>query len=255
MSFIIAIAGKGGTGKTTLSSLLVSMLASRNQGTVLAIDADPNSNLAEALGLKVKEDIGSIVDFVAKNPSSIPPAMTKDMFIDFRIQTSMLEEKGFDLLTMGRPEGPGCYCYVNNLLRGLLKRLADEYPYIVIDNEAGFEHFSRRTMRRADRLLLVSDSSQAGLRAAKRIIALVKELEIEIKNVALVLNRTSVGRGQCSVPTLRERIAELGVEVVGMIPEDEAVLGLSCQGKPITYLDESSKAFVEIKKILDKVLV
>lgn len=247
MSFIIAVAGKGGTGKTTVSSLFVSMLARRKLGAVLGIDADPNSNLAEALGLKVKEDIGSIVDFVARNPSSVPAGMTKDMFIDFRIQTSMLEDSGFDLLTMGRPEGPGCYCYVNNLLRGLLKRLSEEYPYIVIDNEAGFEHFSRRTMRRADRLLLVSDSSEAGLRAAGRIIALVKELEIEVKNVSLVLNR-------CDKFFLQDKVKALGVDTIGLIPEDEGLLNLSRQGRPISHLDESSKAFAEVNKILDKIL-
>lgn len=249
MSFVIAVAGKGGTGKTTVASLLISIIAQRNQGAVLGIDADPNSNLAESLGLKVKEDIGGIVDFVAKNPTAVPAGMTKDMFIDFRIQTSIVEDKGFDIVTMGRPEGPGCYCYVNNLLRALIKRLADDYPYIVIDNEAGFEHLSRRTMRRADRLLLVSDTSEAGVRAAGRIIALVKELEIEVKNISLVLNR-------CSEPiALKNKVEELGIEIVGVIPEDEGLLALSRQGKPITHLGESSGAFIEIKKILDKILM
>ncbi|HAH21145.1 MAG: hypothetical protein A2Y00_00630 [Omnitrophica WOR_2 bacterium GWF2_43_52] len=247
MSFIIAVAGKGGTGKTTVSSLLVNMLAGRGIGSVLGIDADPNSNLAEALGLKVKEDIGSIVDAIAKNPGLVPVGMSKDRFIDYRIQTSIVENDGFDILTMGRPEGPGCYCYVNNLLRTLIKNIADDYDYIVLDNEAGFEHLSRKTMRRADRLLLVSDSSEAGLRAAKRIIALVKELEIDIKNIALILNRTH------SI-ILSDKIQELGVEIAGVIPEDENLLNLSRQGKSITDLEESSKAFVEVKKILEKIL-
>ncbi|MDO8748348.1 MAG: AAA family ATPase [Candidatus Omnitrophota bacterium] len=247
MSFIIAIAGKGGTGKTTISSLLVSLLAKRKTGTVLGIDADPNSNLAESLGLKTKDDIGTIVDFVAKNPASIPTGMTKDAYIDYRIQTSIIEEDGFDLLAMGRPEGPGCYCFVNNLLRTLLKRLADDYDYIVIDNEAGFEHLSRRTMRRADRLLLVSDSSEAGLRAAKRIINLVKELEIEVRKVYLLLNR-------CPQIFLKDKIEELGVELIGVIPEDESLLSLSRQGKSITHLEESSQAYKELKNILDKIL-
>lgn len=251
MSFVIAVAGKGGTGKTTIASLMIKILAGRHQGAVLGIDADPNSNLAEYFGLKVKEDIGSIVDSVAKNLGGIPAGMTKDRFIDFRIQTSILETNGFDILVMGRPEGPGCYCYVNNLLRGLIRSLADKYEYIVIDNEAGFEHLSRRTMRRADRLLLVSDPSEAGLRAAKRIIELVKELAIEIKNIALILNRAPLGTEHCSVPT---QIAELGVETIGVISEDEGLFNLSRQGKPITLLEESSRAFIEVKKILDKVL-
>ncbi len=250
MSFIIAVAGKGGTGKTTVASLLITLLSKRKDGAILGIDADPNSNLAEYFGLKVKEDIGSIVDSVAKNLGSIPVGMTKDRYIDFRIQTSILESDGFDILAMGRPEGPGCYCYVNNLLRGLIRNLADDYKYIVIDNEAGFEHLSRRTMRRADRLLLVSDSSEAGLRAAKRIIELIKELAIEIKNIALILNRAPVGTEHCSAPA----IAEVGVETIGVIPEDEGLLNLSRQGKPITCLEESSKAFIEVKRILDKIL-
>ena len=254
MSLIIAIAGKGGTGKTTVSSLIVSQLAKRNKGTVLAIDADPNSNLAEALGLKIKEDIGGIVDSVAKKPDIVPVGMSKDRYIDYRIQTSIVEESGFDLLTMGRPEGPGCYCYVNNLLRTLIKNIANQYDYVVIDNEAGFEHFSRKTMRRADRLLLVSDSSEAGLRAAQRIINLVKELEIEIKNACLVLNRMPAGTEHCSIPVIRDRLSGLGIETIGIIPEDEKVLALSRYGKAITGLDESSLALAEVKKILDKVL-
>jgi CO dehydrogenase maturation factor len=174
--------------------------------------------------------------------------MTKDAYIDFRIQTAILEESGFDIITMGRPEGPGCYCYVNNLLRGLIKRLSDSYAYIVIDNEAGFEHLSRRTMRRADRLLLVSDASEAGLRAVKRIAGLVKELEFEIKEISLVLNRSNE-------ILLNDKINGLGLETSGIIPEDNDLLDLSRQGKPITYLNESSAALAEAKKMLDKILV
>lgn len=247
MSFIIAIAGKGGTGKTTIASLLISILSQERKGSVLGIDADPNSNLAEALGLKAKEDIGSIVDSIAKNPSSIPVGMTKDVFIDFRIQTSMLETEGFDILTMGRPEGPGCYCYVNNLLRGLIKKLTDKYNYIIIDNEAGFEHLSRRTMRRAERLLLVSDFSEAGLRAVRRISVLAKELELDVKKMFLILNRSQNKQ-------LKVELNDLDIEVAGVIPEDSGLLELSRKGMAVSCLDESSKIFIEAKEILGKIL-
>lgn len=246
MSFIIAIAGKGGTGKTTIASLLISILSKERKGSVLGIDADPNSNLAEALGLKVKEDIGSIVDAIAKNPSSIPVGMTKDAFIDFRIQTSMLEAEGFDILTMGRPEGPGCYCYVNNLLRGLIKSLTDKYGYIVIDNEAGFEHLSRRTMRRAERLLLVSDSSEASLRAVRRIKDLVKELELDVRKMFLILNR--------SQDKQKDWLNDLDIEIAGVISEDNGLLDLSRKGLSVTCLDASSQVFAETKEILGKIL-
>lgn len=247
MSFIIAIAGKGGTGKTTIASLLISIISQERKGSVLGIDADPNSNLAESLGLKAKEDIGGIVDSIAKNPSSIPVGMSKDVFIDFRVQTSILEAEGFDILTMGRPEGPGCYCYVNNLLRGLIKKLTDKYNYIIIDNEAGFEHLSRRTMRRAERLLLVSDSSEAGLRAVKRIRVLVKELELDVKKIFLILNRSQNKK-------IKEELKDLDIEVAGVIPEDSGLLELSRKGMAVTCLDESSAALIELKEIANKIL-
>ncbi len=247
MSFVIAVAGKGGTGKTTTCALLIYLLSKMTKGSILGIDADPNSNLAEAMGLKVKEDIGGIVDAIAKNPQMVPVGTPKETFIDYRIQTSIIESDGFDIMTMGRPEGPGCYCYVNNLLRGLIKKLSDSYDYIVIDNEAGFEHLSRRTMRRADQLFLVADSSEAGLRAARRIYDLIKELNIEIKKIALVLNRTGENNYQ-------EKIKDFEIEVAGVIPENEDILSLSRQGLPVIQINENSPVAIKLREILEKII-
>lgn len=247
MSYTIAIAGKGGTGKTTIAALLISQLAKEKKGKILGIDADPNSNLAESLGLKIKEDIGSIVDSIAKNPQQIPAGMSKDAFIDFRLQTNILESNGFDLLTMGRPEGPGCYCYVNNLLRGLIKKLSDSYDYVVIDNEAGFEHLSRRTMRKADALLVVSDTSQAAIRAAERIKNLIIELDIQAKKKFLVLNRFTKGFDL-------DKAKKAGLEIAGTLSEDKEILNLNQQGRSVSLLDENTASLQEIKKIISKIL-
>ncbi|HID11122.1 MAG TPA: carbon monoxide dehydrogenase, partial [Candidatus Latescibacteria bacterium] len=141
---IVAVSGKGGTGKTTIAALLVRKLM-RMDGPVLAVDADPNSNLGEQLGMEVGETIGDIREEVLEE--ELPPGMTKDRYLELRIQETLTEGEGVDLLTMGRPEGPGCYCYVNHLLRGFLDRLSKNYRHIVVDNEAGMEHLSRRTTR------------------------------------------------------------------------------------------------------------
>ncbi|MFZ2356380.1 MAG: AAA family ATPase [Candidatus Omnitrophota bacterium] len=150
MGYVIAVAGKGGTGKTTIAALLVNLLKEKKIGSVLAVDADPNSNLAEALGLETGQTIGKILDDISSNPDTIPKSMSKDRFIEYQVQSAIQETGGFDCLTMGRPEGPGCYCYVNNVLRNTMLKLIKDYDYIIIDNEAGLEHLSRRTTRICD---------------------------------------------------------------------------------------------------------
>jgi CO dehydrogenase maturation factor len=136
MGYTIAVAGKGGTGKTTVAALIVRLLKEKKAGSILAVDADPNHNLGEALGIKTDETIGSIIDEVSRNPEKIPAGMSKDRFIEYRVQTSVAEGEGFDLLSMGRPEGPGCYCYVNNVLRNVAGKLMQDYDYVVIDRKS-----------------------------------------------------------------------------------------------------------------------
>lgn len=205
---IIAIAGKGGVGKSTIASLLVRYLAKQNIGSVLAVDADPNSNLGDYLGIKHSQDIGKIIDEIARNINSVPVNMSKDEFISYRIETTLDESSGFDLLTLGRPEGAGCYCYANNVLRNVLSRFMSSYDYIVVDNEAGFEHLSRKTVKKIDTLLIVSDDTMAGLKAAKRIYDLVNELEIKYKNAYLLVNKT---RGK------KSREIDFPAQIIGFV--------------------------------------
>lgn len=247
MGYIIAVSGKGGTGKTTLASLLVLWLEQQNKGSILAVDADPNSTFAQILGIKSHETIGQIIEDIAKKPDLVPSGMSKDHFIEYRLQENLSESKGFDFIAMGRPEGPGCYCYANNVLRGIVKKLVSNYDFIVIDNEAGMEHLSRRTTRRADCLLLVSDYSLVGLRSAKQIQNLIKDLDIDIKKYGLIVNR--IGRQNHE---LEKEINDFGANFIELIPEDTDILGLSVKGLPLINLNQNCVAFAAIEKLGSK---
>lgn len=245
MSKIIAIAGKGGVGKTTIAGLFIRFLVKQKAGSVLAVDADPNSNLGDILGLHPTQDIGKIIDDISKNINQIPVSMSKDEFISYRIQMTLDEAEGFDVLTMGRPEGPGCYCYVNNVLRQTLLKLMSSYDYIVIDNAAGFEHLSRRTVKKIDIVIVVSDNTVQGLKAARRIFDLVKELNIEYKQIFLVLNRIRIDKG----PYLEE----LPIEIAGWISEDETFTDYTIGGN-IMNLAFDAKIVKETDKVFSKIM-
>jgi len=247
MGFTIAIAGKGGTGKTTIAALIIRLLKERKGVSVLGIDADPNSNLGELLGLKVKETIGNILDEVAAHPDKIPAAMTKDRFLEYRVQTIIQEDEGFDLLTMGRPEGPGCYCYVNNVLRNVMSRLIKDYDFVVIDNEAGLEHFSRKTTGSTNALVVISDATAAGLRAAERISELVEELKIKTKNKFLVINRRDEEIG-------KEKINNTGLNYIGRIPEDSQLTGISIENNSVFSLKKNTASLMALAGLLDKII-
>lgn len=241
MGYVIAIAGKGGTGKTTVAALIVRLLKEKKCGSILAIDADPNSNLAEHLGQAVKQTIGSILDEISAHPEKVPSGMPKDRFIDYQVQTAIEEGPGFDTLTMGRPEGPGCYCYVNNALRAVMEKLIKDYDYVVIDNEAGLEHLSRRTTRAADMLLVVSDATAVGLRAAKRIRDLTRELEIKTKKNYLIINR-------CDIQMQKEKIENLGLDYLGCIPTDNQIQEISLSGESLWKLKDDALSISALRK-------
>lgn len=247
MSYTIAICGKGGTGKTTFAALLMRWLLNRHKGdSILAIDADPNANLDQALGVKAENSIVAIVDDVVKNPAQIPADMAKDRFIEYRIQDSLIEVDGFDLLVMGRPEGSGCYCFANNLLRSLIEKLSKSYSYVVIDNEAGMEHLSRRTTKNIDLLFVVSDYSLTGLRSAKRILDLTRELELSVKEARLVINRAPQQTNQ-----LKTEVERIKIPLAGIIPEDEEIFNLSVSGNNINSLSEEAKVIKIVSKICE----
>lgn len=246
MGYVIAIAGKGGTGKTTLAGLLVRLIKEKNLGSILAIDADPNSNLAEVLGVTVKESIGSILDEVAAGLDKIPAGMPKDRFIEYRISTAIQEGAGFDVLVMGRPEGPGCYCYVNNVLRNIVSKLIKDYAYIIIDNEAGLEHLSRRTSRAADTMVVISDATAVGLKAAERISTLVEEMQIKVRKKILLINRFNEKMD-------REKLKSLRLEYLGNIPEDPGIERLSLNGNSLMQLKDDSPALRALSALGEKI--
>jgi CO dehydrogenase maturation factor len=243
MGYTIAIAGKGGTGKTTLAALLVRIIKEKKLGSLLAVDADPNSNLGQFLGAESKENIGGIIDDIAAHPAKVPAGMPKDRFIEYQIQSAIEEREGFDILTMGRPEGPGCYCYANNVLRNIISKMIKNYDYIIIDNEAGLEHLSRRTTRAADVLLIVSDGSAAGLRTAGRIYGLVRELNIKTVKNFLIVNRSE---------GLPRELLE-GVEYLGSIPQDAEIQQISSDGLSLMDLNNDSIAFNSLRSIGEKI--
>ncbi len=246
MGYVIAIAGKGGTGKTTIAALIVRLIKEGRRGSVLAVDADPNSNLAESLGVKTKETIGQILDRIAANLDSIPAGMSKDRFIEYEVQTAVSEGGGFDVLTMGRPEGPGCYCYVNNVLRNVMDKLIKDYDCVVIDNEAGLEHLSRRTSRRADALVVISDATPVGLRSAQRISELVGELNIETKKRMLVINRYDT---EAAKPAAKN----IDLDYIGNIPQDENIMKISLDGNSLWKLDDAAASLQALRKMKDKI--
>lgn len=233
MAFIVAVAGKGGVGKSTISALLVLELARRAKKVVLAVDADPNSNLGDKLGIEVERSIGDVREDLLKRSDEIAAGSSKAEAVIYQLRLALSEGREFDLVTMGRSEGRGCYCYINNLLRTFLDSVMDDYPYVIIDNEAGMEHLSRRTCQRMDVLLVVSDATKVGLETAGRILALAKEMEVEVGSAVLLINRSGKeNEAMKAIPP--------GFQSVVRLPMDDEVERFAVEGKPLTQLSSTS---------------
>jgi CO dehydrogenase maturation factor len=260
----IALAGKGGTGKTTVAALLIRYLLEEREGAVLAIDADPASNLNFVLGMDLHQTIGEIredmLDQVQTSGAlagSMPGGMSKQDYLDYHVQMSLVEGERVDLLAMGRPEGPGCYCAANQMLRVILDRLEKQYDYVVIDNEAGMEHLSRRTTRDVNVLLLVTDPTQRGLIAAKRMQEMVPELEIGVEHVYLVVNRLRGGgqKGAKALPApLADTIKAAGLDLIGTVPEEPAMAEFEFTGRPLVELPEETELYQAVREIAASIL-
>jgi CO dehydrogenase maturation factor len=245
VSFTIAVSGKGGTGKTTLAGMVLHYLLDKGKGPILAVDADANANLNEVLGVEVTSTLGEARELMKKD---VPTGMTKDIWFDYKVQESLVEAKGFDLIVMGRPEGPGCYCAANTLARKCLDLLTGNYRYIVIDNEAGMEHFSRLTTRDVDLLFVLSDPSRRSIRTASRIRDLVRELDLHIAHEVLVINRV---QGELD-PQITEEAKNQRLELGGVIPVDEEIAQYDLQGRPTFHLPVSSKSVQAARRIFEK---
>ena len=251
MSKTIAMAGKGGTGKTTVAALLIKLLSQK--GLVLAVDADPSTNLSQALGLPLDDSrtVGRIREKMAEDVSRgrLSPTVAKPEYLFSKIVESLTESKGFDLLTMGRPEGPGCYCASNEFLRASLDKIVKDYKYayIVMDCEAGMEHISRQTTRDVDVLLIMSDPTMKGVTTAARMNELIRELRSNVGKVGLVINRV---RGELS-PEIKRATDESNLEVIALIPEDPNIGDLEMRGRPVSELPQDSPLQLKIKEIAE----
>jgi CO dehydrogenase maturation factor len=246
----IAISGKGGTGKSTLSALIIRWLRENGAQSILAVDADSNVNLNDLLGVKITETIGAIREEMKRSAHHLPAGMTKQAFLEYKIHASLVETSAFDLIAMGRPEGPGCYCYANNLLRDILNTLSSNYQYIVTDNEAGMEHLSRRTTQNIDYLLIISDPSVRGIHAAGKISRLISELDTRVGKKLLILNRVK----QDLPDSLNEIIEKEGLNLFSSIPEDDTLLQMDQSGKPIWHISDKSAAYMAIHRLMTKLI-
>ena len=251
MGYNIAVAGKGGTGKTSLTGLLVNNLTTNNKGPVLVVDADANANINEVLGIEVETTIGSIREEVnqrEKQGNAFPGGMTKAQYLQYRLNTC-LEGDGYDLIVMGRSEGEGCYCYVNGILREQTDKLSDAYEYLVIDNEAGMEHLSRKTTKHIDKLLLVSDCSRRSVQAVARIRDLARELNLSVGDIYLIVNKAPNGELNEGI---KEEIDKHNLNLIGVVPMDEMIYEYDSSGIPLVNLPEDSKAKIAINDIMAK---
>jgi CO dehydrogenase maturation factor len=246
MSIKIAVAGKGGCGKTSITALVIRYLKKNGKTPILAVDADPNANLGESLGLKVPQTIGRILDDFQHEKISIPPGMTKEAYLDYKLNETLVESQGLDLITMGRGQGPECYCYPNTVLKKFIDGLSDSYAYVVMDNEAGMEHLSRKTTEDVDALLLVSNHSVKGVRAIGRILELVGELKLHVKKKYILINIVPDKLD----PLVADELKRLGLKADIIIPEDKTLYRHDLEQKPLMDMPDNSPAVQAVARLM-----
>lgn len=253
MAFKIAISGKGGVGKTTVSSLLVLRLIAKNCMPVLAVDADPNTSLDAVLGVKAECTIGRVREDARDEASKgLAAGMSKQQLIEMKLSESLVEADNFDLIAMGRPEGPGCYCYANNVLKQALGQISGQYPYIVMDNEAGLENLSRRIVQRVELLVLVTDPSARGLETVVRLYALAKEMDIRYDKLAVIVNRVRNGKLPDAALSLKDR---LGAAVILGLPDDDEIAAFAEANKPFAGLSQTNVVIREIDEFIEQFVI
>ena len=249
MPHTIAVAGKGGVGKTTTCGMIIDYLCKKNRGPVLVVDADANSNLNEVLGVEVETSLGAIREEMAQAElkGSIPAGMTKADYADFKFNSALIEEDDFDMLVMGRTQGKGCYCYVNGVLKTLVDKYAKNYSYVVMDNEAGLEHVARGTLPHVDTMLLISDCSRRGIQAVARVAEMIGEMDLKPGKLGLIVNRAPGGVLDDGV---KAEIEKHGLNLIGVLPQDEGVYRCDCDGEPSAKLPDSNPVKVALKGIM-----
>jgi len=262
MTITIALAGKGGVGKTTVAGMVIKYLAQNQAGSILAIDADPSANLNMVLGLELEWTVGDIREEMLEQVKSslvsggaamgaLPGGVNKHDYLDYEIRSSLSEGERFDLIAMGRGEGQGCYCAVNHTLREVIDGMSKHYAWVVIDNEAGMEHLSRRTTRDVQHLLVVSDPTQRGLVAAQRIADLRDELDVNVENAYLILNRVPGGK----LPeALKTAVDKMGIPLLGVIPADDDLTAFEFSGRPLVELGDESPVYQAITRMMGDIL-
>lgn len=250
MSTVIAMAGKGGVGKTTVSALILRYFTRHVQSPVPAIDADPNSNLGETLGMTIEKTVGDIREDFMRDPQGVPSGMDKILYLEMLMNQVLIENKNFDLLVMGRQEGQGCYCMVNNILNRFADELENNYKYMLVDNEAGMEHLSRRTSGKVDMLLMVTDYALRGLRAVGRINGLLDDLKLDVRQKGLIVNRAPDKLSQAFL----DEVEQIGVPLLCTIPQDDNLLEFDMERRSMLELPDDSPAVLAVNDLMEKAI-
>ena len=250
MAYTIAVAGKGGVGKTTVCGMMIDALIKGGKGPLLVVDADANSNLNEVLGVEAGVSHGQIREEIAQaelRGDTIPKSMTKADYAEYRFESALAEEDDFDMLVMGRTQGKGCYCFVNGVLKTQIDKYVGNYRYMVVDNEAGLEHISRGTLPHVDTMLLISDCSRRGIQAVGRIAEMIREMDLKPGEMKLIVNRAPNG---VLNPGVMEEIKKYGLQLAGVLPQDETVYEYDCEGKPSSQVPDKTPVKIALAAVM-----